>query len=479
MNNPFASVFGAQSVVGIQAVPGFLGAVRVRNALRGPRVTHAAGRDIGEEDPADALARLLGEEEWAAESVVTSLPSHAAELREAAAALSHPEKLGRIIKYQIEEMISTPVEESVVDFVPAGANGTVLAAAVRKSLLASHLEGLSLAGLDPDRVTLDDLALFALYRRTRGAGDGSRVEALVRLGPDRDGVQVLRQGLLSLVRSVPAGPEGEAALLECLRLDRLRHADAGAERIWLTGPKAVETGCAERLEARLGVPVSLWRPLDGLREEAGVLTDEDQVRLSVPLGLALGASDPMTRRFNLRREDFVRKTRAPDRRLVAGAVAALLLLGVLVPVHLHQQTRALEARHEEIRAGMSETLLGTFPETPMVVKGQEAAQMDQKVREEKARYGWLEGLSGDRTTLDVLAVITAALAEHREVIVDNISRDGGTVHLDGRAPSFQKVDAVKERFEREARFREARLLSAKSEKGQGSVRFSFVLEEAE
>ncbi len=481
MNNLLKSVFGAGSVVGIQAGSGFLGVVRVQNTIRGPRVTHAAVRDLGEaEDPADALAGILAEEDGLrAESVVSCLPSSAAELRDVEAALDHPGKLGRIIKYQIEEMVSDPIEETVVDFIPSGTNGSVLTAAVRKPILSAHLEWLSRAGLEPDRVTLDDLALFALFRRTRTGEAPPRAAALVRLGPERGGVQIVRDGFLSLFRSLPACSEGETALAEALRLDRLLHPEDGVDAVWLTGPGAVEPGCAERLEDRLGVPVSIWMPLKESRDSAGVMTADLQARLSVPLGLALGASDPVTRRFNLRREEFVRRTRAPDRRLLAGAAAALLILGILIPVHLHQQTRALEARHERLRGEMKGTLLKTFPGTPLVIKGKEAAQMEQKIREERAQYGWLEHFASRRTVLDMLAVLTTALSARKDVTVDNISMDGGTVHLDGRAPSFQAVDAVKERFEREPRFREVKLLSAKSEKGQGAVRFSFVLEEAE
>jgi type II secretion system protein L len=476
---PFKNRFQPRSVLGIQIAPGFVGAVCVQNGLHGPRVSHAAFRDLaGEEDASSALAGLVPEGNLEVGSVLASFPSSRVELRTLEASLHNSKKLARIIKYQVEELVSTPIEETVVDFVSASSNGHVLAAALQKPLLADHLEGLKRAGLDPDRVTLDDLALFALYRHLHRGPKGREALALLRLGPDRGGVQILRNRRLSLFRTLPLGKDMEAALVETLRLDTLRNPDEAVEAVWLTGPDALKPGRTQFLEELLGLPVELWKPLDALREGTAALSEEDQVRLSVPLGLALAANEPLTGRFNLRKEEFTKQTGAPDRRLVVPFLAGLVVLGVLFGVHLHQETRALENRHERIRAEMRETLLETFPETPLVIKGQEPAQMGQKIREQRARFGWLEQLTTDRTVLDLLTTITATLSGHQDVTVDNLSVEEGEIHLDGRASSFQTVDAVKEKFEKETHFRQAKLLSAKSEKGQGGVKFSFVLETA-
>lgn len=479
MIQPFKGRFQTRSVLGIQIAPGFVGTVCVQNGLHGPRVSHAAFRDLTrEEDASRALAGLVEEGKLEAEAVLASFPSSGVELRSLEASIHNPSKLARIIKYQVEELVSTPIEETVVDFVAASSNGHVLAAALQKPLLANHLENLKRAGLDPDRVTLDDLALFALYRHLHRGPKEREAVALLRLGPDRGGVQILRNGRLSLFRSLPLGKDMEAALVETLRLDTLRNPDAAVETLWLTGPGALEPGRAQALEESLGLPVAIWKPLDGLRDGTAGLAEEDQVRLSVPLGLALAANETVTGQFNLRKEEFTKQTGAPDRRLVISLLLGLVLLGVLFGVHLHQETRTLETQHERIRAEMRETLLETFPETPLVIKGQEPTQMAQKIQEQRAQFGWLEQITSDRTNLELLTTITAILSGHQDVTVDNFSVEEGEIHLDGRAASFQTVDAVKEKLEKETQFRQAKLLSAKSEKGQGGVRFSFVLEAA-
>ena len=169
--------------------------------------------------------------------------------------------------------------------------------------------------------------------------------------------------------------------------------------------------------------MTVWRPLGNDRDGSAVMDAKAQARLSVPLGLALGDRDPLTQRFNLRQEELAKRSAVPDRRFVIPFLAGLLLLGVLFGFRLHQETGILEARHEAIRTEMREIILTTFPETPMVIKGQEAAQMEQKIQEQRARHGWLDQLTPEHTVLDLLTVISSTLAAHKDVTIDNVSVD--------------------------------------------------------
>jgi type II secretory pathway component PulL len=155
----------------------------------------------------------------------------------------------------------------------------------------------------------------------------------------------------------------------------------------------------------------------------------------------------------------------------------LLFLGALILFNLHQKTTDLDRQYQGIKKEMIEILRDTFPEA-QIIPGREAALMDQKVTEQRSQFGWLESLTAGRNVLDILMVLTNALSTYKDVTIDNISVDNREIHLDGRASSFQTVDRVKESLEKVTAFGNVKLLSAKSDKGEGSVRFSFVLEEA-
>jgi len=479
MRLPFSDTFGTNKTLGIQMTPGSLGAVLVHHAMRGPEVEKAAffepeeGRDLGAD-----LAEFLEGEGLDTALVVTSLPSSAASLREVDVTIKGVKKIRRIIKYQVEPYIPFPVEDSVVDFLPGTGNGHVLTAAVEKQKISEHLDVLRDAGLDPDRVTLDDFAVNALYRRLSGEEEDGPV-ALLRMGPGRDGLQILEGSRIRLIRSIPEGGEGVRALIETLHLDAIEHPENPVKKVLVTGPGSGRENVAEELNKALGIPVEVWRPFSGLKVPKNTLDAEVEAKLTVPLGLAVSGAPSRVEEFNLRKEEFRKKTHSNVRNQLWIAILGLVILGAITTFSIQRKTGELEARADEIRTEMNGILMDTFPEIPQVIPGREFYQMEQKINEQKAQFGWLTSLTSDRTVLDVLLALTGSLAGHQGVTVDNISVDDREIHLDGRAPSFQTVDKVKESLEKDVSFSRVRLLSAKSDKGEGSVRFSFVLEGAQ
>ena len=479
MRNPFSNALGTYRTLGLQVSPGFFGAVLVHQTIRGPEIEKAAFFEPeGDGDTAESLRSFLEEQGMEAPTVVTSLPTSCASMRELEVALKSAKKIRRVIKYQVERYIPFPVEDAVADYLPGRTNGRLLAAVVEKPRVAEHLETLAQAGLDPVCVTLDDLAVNTLYRRLEGKGEGRPV-ALLRLGPDRDGVQIVQGDRIRLVRSLPRGEEGVRALVEALRLDEIENPDAPVEKVLLTGPGSAEPAAVEELEKRLGVPVEAWRPFSLFKSGPNGFDEGLQARLSVPLGLAMAASGRGGEPFNLRKEEFRKKRHTDIGNQVWAATLGLLVLAGLTAFHLHWDASVLERQYNALRWEMDMVLRSTFPDTSQVIPGKELFQMQQKVREQQDRFGWPTSLTSDRTVLDRLTVLTGALSAHSDVLVDNLSLDGREIHLDGRAASFQTVDQIKAGLEKEKTFRSVKLLSAKSDKGKRSVRFSFVLEGAE
>lgn len=469
--------FGSNTVLGLQVTGSFIAAVQVRHALRGPEIEKANFRELHEEEEtAGALAGFLDEAGFDAGSVVTSLPSSRAALRELELAIRSPKKLQKVIKYQVEPLVPFPIEGSVVDYIPAGPNGRVLAAAVEKHWVTGLLSELKSGGIDPDCVTLDDLALAALFRRFHSDEEGSAT-ALMRMGPERDGIQILHRGATRLVRSLPQGKDGLQAVWEILRLHGIEHPNHPVEKILLTGPDSIQPEKRRELNARTGIPVEPWQPFSGIKANIGVLDGERQARLSVPLGLAMAGASSRDKAFNLRREEFTKRTGTSLRRQLIVMGLGLFLLGGLTIFNLHRKTTALEREYLHLKTEITEILRSTFPEA-QVIPGREAALMEQKIAEQRGQFGWLESLTSKRSVLDLLVVLTDALSNYKDVTVDNISVEGREIHLDGRASSFQTVDRVKETLEKEKAFLDVKLLSAKADKGKGAVRFSFVLEEA-
>jgi hypothetical protein len=197
MINPLKDFLRPKYVVGLQVKDGFIGAVQLYVGLKGPEIDKAVFREVTDLEQVQVeLKKLFQEEGFKREMIVTSLASSKAFIREISLPLSHPKKVEKIIKYQMEPYLPCPVEEVLVDFLSSGGNGSILTFGVEKKYLAEHLALLAGAGVEPDSVTLDDIALFSLYLYKHG-GESEQPIAIVnhppgQRGPDRRHLPVLQ-----------------------------------------------------------------------------------------------------------------------------------------------------------------------------------------------------------------------------------------------------------------------------------------------
>jgi type IV pilus assembly protein PilM len=266
-------------------------------------------------------------------------------------AIEDPKEMEAAVRFQAQEQMPMPLDQAVLEHqvvggVPAEEGGSaqvdVVVIAARREMIASFVEPIRRAGLDPVGV---DLAAFGMIRALAGTGAGAAASdpgedpasgpALYCNLGDVTNLAVARGraclftrvshvGLESmaapLVASRDLSPEhvtqwlayvgmeaqvaeleGDAELVAEVRrtleeglgslVDELRlsldyyGAQEGAvpvERIVLCGPGSAIAGVPAQMEARLGLPISVSRPaaLSGFDETAAA-------RLTVPFGLAL------------------------------------------------------------------------------------------------------------------------------------------------------------------------------------------------
>ncbi len=134
-------------------------------------------------------------------------------------ATEHAE-LKQMLDLQIDNITPLPLEEVVYSFEPlAAADGQtrVLVAIARKAKVNERVEALESAGLQPEMVSVDALAMFrALARRNLLATD-DRLNVLVILGLVSADVIVYSQVVPLAIRSLVLGAEGESVLREELQ----------------------------------------------------------------------------------------------------------------------------------------------------------------------------------------------------------------------------------------------------------------------
>ncbi len=264
-------------------------------------------------------------------------------------AIEDPKEMDAAIRFQAQEQIPMPLDQAVLEHqvvggVPAGEGTTpqldVVVVAARRDMVASFVEPLRRAGLEPVGV---DLSAFGMIRALAEpgsiAGDGAdeRPAAAVlycsigdvtnlavargraclftrvshagieqvasRLGTTRGlsaehGTQwLMHVGLERPLEAIEGDPEtvaearaaleeGVAALLDELRLSLdyygAQESALPVERIVLCGPGSAIEGLAERMEAAVALPISTASP-----EALAGLDPASAARLTLPYGLAL------------------------------------------------------------------------------------------------------------------------------------------------------------------------------------------------
>ena len=475
MMNPLKDFLRPKYVVGLQVKDGFIGAVQVYVGLKGPEIDRAVFVEVADpERTQEELMRLFQEEGFKREMIVTSLPSSKAFIREISLPLSHPKKVEKIIKYQMEPYLPCPVEEVLVDFLHPGENGNILTFGVEKKYLAEHLALLAGAGIEPDAVTLDDIALFSLYLYKHG-GESEQPVAIVNQDGESLVVQIIHRKKLDFIRILPDSVD---QLADTLRFYRMKRPGLSVGEIYLTGNGA--SGAYEKaqaLESKTAIKTMVWRPFDEMKDRLDKTISLLQPKLGVPLGLAIGAVYPPEKSLNLRQEEFGPKTYFNLRKMFVFMGAGLLLLAILLTVNVYQKAYYQERQYNRIQTQIRQVFAEVFPGAAQrIVRGQEVAQLEQKITEEMSQYQGLEEAAGREKILEVLLSLSRIISEDPNVQIENASVEGKDIRIDGRTASFEAVDRLTGRLTKAGQFKNIKLVGARMDKKDNAVTFNFALE---
>ena len=473
--NPLKDLLKPKYVVGLQVKDGFIGAVQLYVGLKGPEIDKAVFIEVADSERLqEELTRLFQEQGFKKEMIVTSIPSSKAFIREISLPLSQPKKIEKIIKYQMEPYLPCPVEEVLVDFLQPGEGGSILTFGVEKKFLAEHLALLAGAGIEPDAVTLDDIGLFSLYLYKHGS-ESEHPIAIVNQDGESLVVQIIHQKRLDFIRIVPDNVD---QLEDTFRFYKMKRPGLSVEGIYLAGNGSSEAGeKAQALESKTGIKTMVWRPFDEMRDRLDKTISLVQPKLGVPLGLAIGASYPPEKTLDLRREEFVPKTYFNLRKMFFFMGAGLLLLALLLTVNVYQKAYYQERQYNRLQAQIRQVFAEAFPDAAKrIVRGQEVAQLEQKITEEMSQYQGLEEAAGREKILEVLLSLSRIISEDPDVQIENASVEGKDIRIDGRTASFEAVDRLTGRLTKAGQFKNIKLVGARMDKKDNAVTFNFALE---
>jgi len=241
---------------------------------------------------------------------------------------TEPAELKQMLDLQIDSITPLPLEEVVYSFEAlAAADGQtrVLVAIARKAEVNERVEALESAGLPPEVVSVDALAMFrALARRNQLAQD-DRLNVLVILGAVSADVIVYSQVVPLTVRSLILGADGESVLREELQRTFVA-AEAGQPERMTGGVIFIAPGEELKTFAE--------KVANGLNTESSFLVNGTVP--SATLSLCLQYATGETAQLNLLPEEWrqKRQTKALRRRLIRGAIAVGIVYVLALTVFL-------------------------------------------------------------------------------------------------------------------------------------------------
>jgi general secretion pathway protein L len=458
-------------------------AVEVSRSLRGLRVSRYEVLPLARMEKGDfrgeVLAKLrevfprLGAR---GEGLACTFPSPLTMVHRVPLPFADRKKNRQVVKFEAEPFLPFSADQVILDFYSPGKGPDEkrsLIFAVRKKDLGDHLALLKESGLDPESVVPEAMAFFSLVKSLgKASGEGG---ALLDLGQEKATLILWEKGRLVLARSIllPGTPSasGDASrLAEEVRRSFLSAEwspeKRTAEKLFLTGGKALLPGLAKQMGDLLQVPVDLL-PMEEICPD---VPEEARPALAAALGAALGGDS--AEGVNLRREEFAssQKARRMKGRLKVLMAYAVLLAVLGIAAFLVNFT-LLEKKYRDLKAEIRKEFTQSLPEVKRVVN--EVQQMRARVQEERAKLGSFGAGPGGGSPLEILRDLSLMVDPATKVRVTELIVDPETVEVNGEADSFDTVNQLKARLDRSARFKDVQLKAAKASSLENVIEFKF------
>lgn len=233
----------ATNTVGLDIGRTAIKAVRLRRTLAGRETVDYLCQDIpladqnmGEARHPQLLKQFVEKHRLVGARLVTALPCSDLMIRTLALPFHDTRKLLQVIPAEIEGMIPLPLEDVAVDYellkqrkvdtkTSNASTSRVLVAAAQRSTLQDHMQYLISAGIEPDAIGVDALALFSFVRRmSQRQSEPLKNLAIIDIGATRTTLCLSYEGDPWVLRSIRYGAN---------------HLNQGAvQGEDLTGPKA-------------------------------------------------------------------------------------------------------------------------------------------------------------------------------------------------------------------------------------------------
>ncbi len=491
----------AETILGLELTDHIVRAVRIRRISFKKFVIDKAAEEkldvMGPDEKIELIKEFLFRNGLRSDRVVANFPGCRIFYRTTILPFSDVKKIARTIKYEFEPTLPIAVDELVAGFVHNEVNDgktRVFGALVFKEDMADLLGVLQDAGVEPELVTLNGMALakVTLYKNA-GIDQPSLILKL-----DRDGTEVVSvvEGTGRAIRNFPLGmnsfarddgtgidekkveekwlPEFERSL----EVFRERYSVPSAEQVFISGDISEDFESLQLIKTLLGTNLglscdSLVTPEDPAIPGLAEILGRDRGKYSVALGLALaGLSKNDT--LNLRQDEFAARLRFKNiKKDLLNFGIGLAVIVVLLTANLFFQVSTDKKIYNSWSQKLERDFKSVFPKNVKMVKP--VAQIETKVSEARKMVEFFAGEDFKASSLDILKVIHQSIPENLKVSLTNLSIDPVNLRISGQTDSYNTVDKIKSLLEKTGYFKNIKITNAKVNRSRKGVSFKILV----
>jgi len=410
--------------------------------------------------------------------------------------------INRILPLELEENTPVKIDQLLTDFMIAGENrqgSQVMAAMIRRELLAGRLAVLQTLGIDPEVVTISGIPTTLHLLHTL-----EQPTDFLHLNIDLQEATCIfvRSGHVALVRPLVFDP-GLASGFELhadnsitvFRPENVEHTfqtlctairqtlqssdpalDTGGLAVFLSGSIGSLSETAKQIQAGLGDlcqscsvigPDPSWPvtpPPDG-NWQPGIMED------ALNLGRQIIKN---WKGYNFRKEAFAtRKSFAGNKNLALAISLPLFAAAMVAILYLWYDYSRLVTKKNDLDAQIQAVFSETLPDVTRIVDPLQ--QLQVRINEVGQSAMNKDGTLPPATILALLAEVSANIPAPLEIRLARFMVDDSGLRLKGTTDTFNTVDAIKKGLEQSPAFSRVEISAANLDPKSSKIRFELKL----
>jgi type II secretory pathway component PulL len=407
------------------------------------------------------------------DTCVTSLPVAASINRVLSTPISAPAKIRQTLKFQIETQIPFPVDQIISDYIhirKSEEGAEILAIAVNKTVIAERLEVLKLAGVDPNTLTLDALALADFYTDPFDFSP-DKITVLMHAGRQGSFLGFFNGEKLVAYRSLGGLADNDEGAVR--KMSKEIHRSIISFQPSAGVDSEIGTLCIAGVSRELLAGILR----DSFREFP-VKTVEFNRRMlaEIPPSLADSAEDyhlaialahvgleGSPNAVNFRQEEY--SPLSLFARVKKNIVFSVALLALALAIWFGSVLAQIQDQSAQMKQ-LNEEMLNIFAATLPGIKSPAAAE--QRIKEEQEKFEHMANYSSSYVSpLNVLAEVRAATPPQKNLELKDLAVADNVLRMTGEVDSFDDINILEKRLESSPLLSEVKIDSAtKVEKGE-------------